>query len=426
MATRVIEELKWRGMIQDIVPGTEALLEREMVSGYVGFDPTADGLHVGSLIPILLLMHLQRAGHRPIALIGGATGKIGDPSGKSTERSLLDAEVIQKNSAGIKAQLAHFLDTESDKNAAVIVNNDDWMQSFSWIDFVREVGKHFTVSYMMAKDSVKRRIQTGLSFTEFSYQLLQGYDFLHLYRTMNCKLQMGGSDQWGNITTGTEMIRRVAGGEGFAFTCPLMAKSDGGKFGKTASGTVWLDAKKTSPYDFYQFWVRASDQEASTYIRIFTFLDKASIEALEEEHQRRPEERLLQKKLAAEVTLLVHGERALETVLAAAKILYGKSTAEDIRKLPEEDFLRVFQGVPQAVLPKADIEEGVDIVEALSTKTHFLPSNSEARRALRGNAIAVNKTKVEATYRITQRDLINDRMVLISKGKKNNFVLIFE
>jgi tyrosyl-tRNA synthetase len=429
MPHNFVEELRWRGMLQDIMPGTEELLDKEMVTGYVGFDPTADSLHVGSLIPILLLMHLQKAGHKPIALVGGATGMVGDPSGKSDERNLLDEETLNKNVAGVRAQLEHFLDFNAGDNAAVLVNNYDWMKEFSFIEFIRDVGKHITVNYMSAKDSVKTRLQDpkkGMSFTEFSYQLLQGYDFLHLYNDMGCKLQMGGSDQWGNITTGTELIRRKTGGEGFAFTCPLMTKADGGKFGKTESGTVWLDPKRTSPYDFYQFWVRATDEDAGKYIRTFTFLPKEEIEALEAEHSKDPGARKLQKKLAAEVTTMVHGEEAVDTALKAAKILYGKSTSEDIMALTESQFLQIFDGVTQATVNRADLDGGLGIIDALSAKTGFLKSNGEARRELKGNAISVNKSKVQEDYVITEKDLINDKMVLLSKGKKNNFILMVE
>lgn len=416
-------------MLQDIMPGTEELLEKEMVTGYVGFDPTADSLHVGSLIPILLLMHLQKAGHKPIALVGGATGMVGDPSGKSAERNLLDEETLNKNVAGVRAQLEHFLDFEKGDNAAVLVNNYDWMKNFSFIEFIRDIGKHITVNYMSAKDSVKTRLEDpkkGMSFTEFSYQLLQGYDFLHLYNDMGCKLQMGGSDQWGNITTGTELIRRKVGGEGFAFTCPLMTKADGGKFGKTESGTVWLDPKRTSPYDFYQFWVRATDEDAGKYIRTFTFLPKEEIEAIEAEHAQDPGARVLQKKLAEEVTTMVHGREAVDTALAAAKILYGKSTSEDIMALSESQFMQIFDGVTQAKVSRSDLDGGLGIIDALSAKTGFLKSNGEARRELKGNAISVNKSKVQEDYIITDKDLINDKMVLLSKGKKNNFILIVE
>ena len=429
MPKNFIEELRWRGMLQDIMPGTEELLEKEMVTGYVGFDPTADSLHVGSMIPILLLMHLQRAGHKPVALVGGATGMVGDPSGKSDERNLLDEETLNKNVAGVKAQLEKFLDFDSGENSAVMTNNYDWMKEFSFIEFIRDVGKHMTVNYMSAKDSVKKRLEDpkkGMSFTEFSYQLLQGYDFFHLYDKMNCKLQMGGSDQWGNITTGTELIRRKTGGEGFAFTCPLMTKADGGKFGKTETGTIWLDPKKTSAYDFYQFWVRTSDLDASKYIRTFTFLPKEEIEKLEAEHEKDPGARSLQKKLADEISVMVHGREAVDIALKAAKILYGKSTSEDIVSLSESEFLEIFDGVTQAKVSKSDIDAGLGIIDALAAKTGFLKSNGEARRELKGNAISVNKAKVGDDYVISPKDLINDKMVLLSKGKKTNFILIVE
>lgn len=429
MPHNFVEELRWRGMLQDIMPGTEELLDKEMVTAYVGFDPTADSLHVGSLIPILLLMHLQKAGHKPIALVGGATGMVGDPSGKSAERNLLDEETLNKNVAGVRKQLEHFLDFNSGDNAAVLVNNYDWMKEFSFIEFIRDIGKHITVNYMSAKDSVKTRLEDpkkGMSFTEFSYQLLQGYDFLHLYNEMGCKLQMGGSDQWGNITTGTELIRRKTGGEGFAFTCPLMTKADGGKFGKTESGTVWLDPNRTSPYDFYQFWVRATDEDAGKYMRTFTFLPKEEIEALEAEHAKDPGMRVLQKKLAEEVTTMVHGKEAVDTALKAAKILYGKSTSEDIMALTESQFMQIFNGVTQATVSRSDFNAGLGIVDALSAKTGFLKSNGEARRELKGNAISVNKERVQEDYVITDKDLINDKLVLLSKGKKSNFILIVE
>ncbi|MCB9225162.1 MAG: tyrosine--tRNA ligase [Crocinitomicaceae bacterium] len=427
MPQNFVEELRWRGMLQDIIPGTEELLNKEMVTGYVGFDPTADSLHVGSLIPILLLMHLQRAGHKPVALVGGATGMVGDPSGKSAERNLLDEATLDKNVAGVRAQLEHFLDFNAGANSAVLVNNYDWMKNFSFIEFIRDVGKHITVNYMSAKDSVKKRIETGISFTEFSYQLLQGYDFLHLYRDMNCKLQMGGSDQWGNITTGTELIRRIGGGEGYAFTCPLMTKADGGKFGKTESGTIWLDPNRTSPYQFYQFWFNASDDDAGKYIRTFTFLDRATIEGLEKEHAEAPHLRILQKRLAEEVTVMVHGKEALESALRTTEILFNKSaTVEDLRQLSVQDIMDGFDGVPQATVNMADIESGLGIVDALSAKTGFLPSNSEARRELKGNAISVNKAKVQEDYVITKNDLISDKVVLLGKGKKNNYIIIVE
>jgi tyrosyl-tRNA synthetase len=427
MPTNFVEELRWRGMLQDIIPGTEELLSKQMVTGYIGFDPTANSLHIGSLIPIMILKHMQKAGHKPIALVGGATGMVGDPSGKSDERNLLDEETLNKNIEGVKGVLSRFLDFDTSKqNGALLVNNYDWMKNYSFIEFIRDVGKHLTVNYMSAKDSVKKRIETGISFTEFSYQLLQGYDFLHLYREMDCKLQMGGSDQWGNITTGTELIRRVDGGEAFAFTCPLMTKADGTKFGKTESGAVWLTADRTSPYEFYQFWVKVSDLDAPKFIRTFTFLSKDEIETLEKEHNEAPHLFILQKKLAEEVTRMVHGQEALDTAIAATKILFGKSTEEDLKQLKEKQFLEIFKGVPQAKISKIDIENGLGIIDALSAKTGFLKSNSEARRELKGNAISVNKTKVKDDFIITTNTLINDKFILLGKGKKNNYLIIVE
>lgn len=424
MPQNFVEELRWRGMLQDIMPGTEELLSKEVVTGYVGFDPTADSLHCGSLVPIMLLVHLQRAGHRPIALVGGATGMVGDPSGKSDERNLLDEATLAKNIAGVRAQLEKFLDFNTPENPARMANNYDWMKDFSFLHFIRDVGKHITVNYMAAKDSVKKRMETGISFTEFSYQLLQGYDYLHLYQETGCKLQMGGSDQWGNITTGTELIRRIAGGEAFAFTCPLMTKADGTKFGKTESGTVWLDPEKTSPYAFYQFWLNATDADAPKYIRTFTLLSREEIEKIEAEHLAAPHLRLLQRRLAEEVTLMVHNREALDTALAATNILFGKSTSADLKQLNEKQFLEIFEGVPQAVVSRADIEAGLGIVDALGAKTNFLASNSEARRELKGNAITVNKEKVGEEFLIKPEHLINDKFVLLGKGKKNNYLLV--
>ena len=426
MPTNFIKELQWRGMVQDIMPGTEEQLEKEMTTGYVGFDPTSDSLHVGNLLPIMLLKHMQLAGHRPIALVGGATGMVGDPSGKSAERNLLDEDTLQKNIIGVGNQLRKFLEFEKGDNAAVLVNNLDWMKEMSFIDFIRDVGKHITINYMTAKDSVKKRIDTGLSFTEFSYQLLQGNDFVHLYNTYNCKLQFGGSDQWGNITTGTELIRRKTGGEAFAFTCPLLTKSDGGKFGKTESGTVWLDPEKTSPYAFYQFWLNASDEDAKKLIRFYTLLSKEEIETLETEHKEAPHLRILQKAIAEEVTTRVHGGEALKTAITASNILFGKSTSEDLRSLSEKDFLAVFDGVPQATVSKEKVTAGLSIVDALSGETNFLKSNGEARRELKANAISVNKEKVTEEFNLSSNDLINDKYILIGKGKKSNFIVIAE
>lgn len=426
MFTDFIKELKWRGMIQDIMPGTEEQLAKEMTTGYCGFDPTSDSLHVGNLLPIMLLKHLQLAGHKPIALVGGATGMVGDPSGKSAERNLLDGETLQNNINGVKKQLSKFLDFENGENAAIMVNNLDWMKEMSFIDFIREVGKHITVNYMMAKDSVKKRIETGISFTEFSYQLLQGNDYVHLNKNYNCKLQFGGSDQWGNITTGTELIRRKNGGDAFAFTCPLLTKADGGKFGKTESGTVWLDPEKTSPYAFYQFWLNATDEDAKKLIRFYTLLPKEEVERIEAEHNEAPHLRILQKAIAEEVTTRVHGEEALKAAITASNILFGKSTADDLKSLTEKDFFSVFEGVPQAKVALSDVENGLSIVDALVGKTNFLPSNSEARRELKANAIAVNKEKVAEGYQITKEDLINGKYALLGKGKKNNYILIAE
>jgi tyrosyl-tRNA synthetase len=426
MPTNFIEELKWRGMIHDIMPGTEEALLKQVSAGYIGFDPTADSLHVGHLVQIMTLVHFQRAGHKPYALVGGATGMVGDPSGKSQERNLLDAETLQHNVACVKKQLEAFLNFNSGSNAAEMVNNYDWFEKMSFLDFIRDVGKHISVNYMMAKDSVKKRLETGMSFTEFSYQLVQGYDFYYLNQHHNCILQLGGSDQWGNIVTGTELIRRKAGGEAYAVTTPLIKKADGTKFGKTESGSVWLDPEKTSPYAFYQFWLNASDTDAANYIRIFTLKSKEEIEALEAQHAEAPHLRVLQKAIAEDITTRVHGAAALQTAIAASNILFGKSTAEDLRSLSEKDFFAVFEGVPQASVSISDFQNGLSIVEALAAKTGFLSSNGEARRELKANAISVNKEKVAEDYILSTNDLINDRYVLLGKGKKNNYILRVE
>jgi tyrosyl-tRNA synthetase len=426
MSKNLITELQWRGMIQDVMPGTEEQLLKEMTTGYVGFDPTSDSLHVGSLLPIMLLVHLQKAGHRPIALVGGATGMVGDPSGKSAERNLLDEESLNKNILGVSNQLRKFLDFEQGENKALLLNNYDWMKNFSFLDFIRDIGKHITVNYMMSKDSVKKRIETGISFTEFSYQLLQGYDFLHLNKTFDCKLQIGGSDQWGNITTGTELIRRKGGSDAFAFTCPLLTKADGGKFGKTESGTIWLDPTKTTPYQFYQFWLNASDEDAKKLIRFFTLLDKETIEKIEKEHEEAPHLRLLQKTIAEDVTIRVHGKEALDAAIIASNILFGKSTSEDLKKLSNEQIFEVFDGVPKATISYAEVENGLSIVDALVGKSNFLTSNGEAKRELKANAISVNKEKVDENFTFSKENLINNKISLIGKGKKNNYLLIFE
>ncbi|TNE75967.1 MAG: tyrosine--tRNA ligase [Bacteroidetes bacterium] len=426
MVKNFIEELRWRGMIHDIMPGTEEALNKGVTSGYIGFDPTADSLHVGHLVQIMTLVHFQRAGHKPYALVGGATGMVGDPSGKSQERNLLDETTLLHNVACVRGQLEKFLDFESGDNAAQLVNNFDWFKNMSFLDFIRDVGKHITVNYMMAKDSVKKRLETGMSFTEFSYQLVQGYDFYHLNKEHGCIIQLGGSDQWGNIVTGTELIRRKGGGEAYAVTTPLIKKADGTKFGKTEGGSVWLDPEKTSPYQFYQFWLNASDADAPNYIRIFTLKTKEEIEALEAEHNAAPHLRILQKAIAEDITIRVHGEEALKTAIAASNILFGKSTEEDLRSLSEKDFLTVFEGVPSATISKSDFSAGLGIIDALSAKTGFLASNGEARRELKANAVSVNKAKVEETYELSEKDLINGKYILLGKGKKNNYLIIID
>lgn len=426
-----VEELRWRGLLHDIMPDTEEYLLKNKTAGYIGFDPTADSLHIGSLVQILILMHFQKAGHTPIALVGGATGMVGDPSGKSAERNLLDEDTLAKNIVGVKEQLARFLDFDSSsENPAELVNNYDWMKDISLIDFVRDTGKHITVNYMMAKDSVKKRLgsesKEGMSFTEFTYQLFQGYDFYHLYQEKNCKLQMGGSDQWGNITTGTELIRRKAQGKAYAITVPLVTKADGTKFGKTEGGNVWLDANRTSPYKFYQYWLNSSDEDSEKYIKIFTFLSKETIDALIIEHKEAPHMRLLQKTIGEEVTVMTHGQEAYENAIKASNILFGKSTADDLKSLDEQTFLDVFDGVPQASVTKQEIEEGLDMIGALAAKTGFLKSNGDARRALKESSISVNKEKIQEDYTITSADLIAEKYVLLQRGKKNYFLLKVE
>lgn len=423
-----VEEMTWRGMLHDVMPGTEEHLQEEMRAAYVGIDPTADSLHIGHLVGVMMLRHFQLCGHKPYALVGGATGMIGDPSGKSTERNLLDEKTLRHNQEALKSQLSKFLDFTGDQeNAAVLVNNYDWMINFSFLEFIRDVGKHITVNYMMSKESVKKRLSSdsaeGMSFTEFTYQLVQGYDFLHLWRQYDCTLQMGGSDQWGNITTGTELIRRIGNGKGFALTCPLITKADGTKFGKSESGNIWLDPNRTSPFKFYQYWLNSSDEDAEKYIKIFTFLDKDTIDQLIAEHKEAPHNRSLQKRLAQEVTLTVHSEADYYNAVKASEVLFGKSTADDLKGLDEATFLDVFEGVPQAEVSSEEVEQGLDMIAALSAKTGFLKSNGEARRSLKENAISVNKEKVGEDYQITSSDLINNKYVILNKGKRNTYIL---
>ena len=418
-----VEELKWRGMIHDFMPGTEEHLQKEMTTAYVGIDPTADSLHIGHLVSIMMLKHLQRAGHKPIALVGGATGMIGDPSGKSEERNLLSEEELRHNEQAIKKQLLKFLDFDAGPNSAEIVNNYDWISDFSFLGFLREVGKHLTVSYMIAKDSVKNRLETGLSFTEFTYQLVQAYDYLFLYQNKNCKLQMGGSDQWGNITTGAELIRRKTGGEVYALTCPLITKADGTKFGKTERGNVWLDSRYTSPYHFYQFWLNCSDEDTERYIKIFTLFSKEEIEALVAEHKEAPHQRALQKALAEDITIRVHGREAYETAVEASGILFGKSTADVLHKLPEDVFLAVFDGVPMFDVMSEDVEQGIDMVDFLAEKTQVAKSKGEARRMLKEGSISINKTRVADTDKVDQSHLIGGRYLVVQRGKKNYYLV---
>ena len=423
MRTNFIEELQWRGMIHDIMPGTEEALMKKSSSGYIGFDPTADSLHIGSLVQIMTLVHFQKAGHKPFALVGGATGMVGDPSGKSQERNLLDDATLQHNVACVKAQLEKFLSFEGE-NGAEMVNNIDWFRNMSFLEFIRDVGKHISVNYMLAKDSVKARLETGMSFTEFSYQLVQGFDFYYLNQHKGCIVQLGGSDQWGNIVTGTELIRRKGGGEAYAVTTPLIKKADGTKFGKTEGGNVWLDPAKTSPYQFYQYWLNAADEDAANFIRIFTLKTRDEIEALEKEHAEAPHLRALQKALAEDITVRVHSAEALQTAISASNILFGKSTSDDLKALSEQDFFSIFDGVPQATISRAEFGDGISIIDAMAAKTGFLSSNGDARRELKANAISVNKEKVDEQFIVGTAQLINNKYVLLGKGKKNNYILV--
>lgn len=424
-----VEELKWRGTLHDIMPGTEEQLNKEMTTAYIGFDPTSDSLHIGSLAPIILLKRFQQAGHKPIALVGGATGMIGDPSGKSQERNLLNEETLDKNLHGIKKQLSKFIDFDSDiENKAELVNNYDWMKNFSFLEFIRDIGKHITVNYMMAKDSVKKRLgsetKSGMSFTEFTYQLVQGYDFYWLNQNKDCKLQMGGSDQWGNITTGTELIRRKSNGDAFALTIPLIKKADGGKFGKTESGNVWLDPEKTSPYKFYQFWLNTSDEDAEKYIKIFTFFSKEEIEQMITEHREQPHLRLLQKALAKEITTMVHSEEDYNTAVEASLILFGRGTTESLSKLDEKTFLSVFEGVPTFEIDKSALKSGIDVVTLLGEQTTIFGSKGEARRMIKGGGVSINKNKIaNESVTVSATNLLNDKYLLVQRGKKNYFII---
>jgi len=424
-----IDELKWRGMLHDVIPGTEEYLSKNKTVGYVGFDPTSDSLHIGSLVPIFILKHFQNSGHTPVVLLGGATGMIGDPSGKSDERNLLDKKILKYNEKKLRIQFEKFLDFKSKKNnKAILVNNYDWMSKFSIIDFSRDIGKHITVNYMMAKESVKKRISKdtsqGMSFTEFTYQLIQGYDFLHLYKDMNCMLQMGGSDQWGNITTGTELIRRKENKKAYAMTCPLIKKSDGSKFGKSEGGNIWLDKNKTSVYKFYQYWLNISDEDALSYIKVFTFLSKSQVEELILEHNKDKARRLLQNKIADTVTSMVHGQKDLNNAISASKVLFGKSSKEDLESLDEDTFNEIFDGVPSNILSKKKLQQEIEIENLLATETNFLKSISEARRAIKENSISINKKKISANTKITKDDLINGKYILLQRGKKNYYLVI--
>ncbi|MBR1774548.1 MAG: tyrosine--tRNA ligase [Bacteroidales bacterium] len=421
------EELRWRGMIHTIMPGTEEQLKKGMQTAYVGIDPTADSLHIGHLVSIMIMAHFQACGHKPLIVVGGATGMIGDPSFKSSERVLLTPETINHNLQCIKKQVSKFLNFDaSAENHAEILNNYDWTKEWSFIDFIREIGKHITVNYMMAKDSVKKRIETGISFTEFSYQLLQGYDYLYLYQNHNCRLQLGGSDQWGNITTGTELIKRVCNGEAYALTCPLITKADGKKFGKTEKGNIWLDKEKTSPYQFYQFWLNLSDEDAKRFIRIFTLLPQEEILALESEHDKQPEARLLQKTLAKDITIRVHSQEDYDNAIEASQILFGKGTKESLSRLDEMTFLSVFDGVPQFRVAKSEIEAGIPVIDLLAEKTQILSSKGEVRRELKGNSLSINKEKITDAYVTNSESLLNNKYILVQKGKKNYFIIIAE
>jgi len=423
--TNFLEELRWRGMIHDMMPGAEEQLNKEMTAAYIGFDPTADSLHIGSLVQIMILVHLQKSGHKPVALLGGATGMVGDPSGKSKERNLLTKEELDHNLAGVKSQLERFLDFDCGQNSAEMVNNYDWFKDYNFLEFIRDVGKHITVNYMMAKDSVKGRLESGMSFTEFSYQLVQGYDFYYLYKYKNCKLQLGGSDQWGNITTGTELIRRMDGGEAFAITTPLIKKADGTKFGKTESGNVWLDKNRTSPYQFYQYWINSSDEDAKNYIRIFTLKSREEIEALEQEHNQAPHLRTLQKALADDITARVHSQTELDKAVNASRILFGKSTTEELSQIDEATLLSVFEGVPKVDISRSDFDNLTNPVDLLSevTKSEIFPSKGEARRMIQGGGVSINKEKVEKPETMPAVQLLQGKYLLVQKGKKNYYLI---
>lgn len=426
MKQNFIEELRWRGMLHDMIPGTEELLNQEMVTAYIGFDPTADSLGVGNLVQIMTLMHFQRAGHKPMALIGGATGMVGDPSGKSSERNLLDLETLRNNQERQKAQLMKFLDFDCGENSAVLTNNYDWFKDFSFLGFIRDAGKHISINYMLAKDSVKNRLETGMSFTEFSYQLIQGYDFYHLWKNNGVKLQMGGSDQWGNITTGTELIRRMGSGEAFALTTPLIKKADGTKFGKSEGGNIWLDPERTSPYQFYQFWLNSADADAENYIKIFSLKGREELETLIAQHREAPHMRQLQKALAAEITERVHSKEELENAIEASEILFGNATEDALRKLDERTLLSVFEGVPQFSISKSDIESGISIVDFLAQSTQIFASKGEARKMVQANGVAINKSKVDLEKTMSAGDLLNGKYILAQKGKKNYYLILID